>query len=357
MIKVALSRFLPFGFALLLTAFCAAAVDLGLSLAVGPIGTRMPHGESAADMSVLTLAGDRLAGVISSDKKDKPPPERPLGVFLGQSTLQCGLDSKLLERIDGLDVRWLNLHGQGGTIHRIADIDRLLEESRLDPSFVVFAINPYMLAGTPQSLVRKAESTRGANRIKPWIWAWENRSLVNYLFRRKMFFARDDMLRRLGVRFGAEFSPASDPWKADPKAPTHFMNQKELDARLAYNHLIGWFDPSRYSETSTNFVELNRLLAYHLALGRKAMIILLPDRSMTRKELPAVALDLFRRLDPRVPVVDLADALDDKLFIDLDHLGPDGRVRSTELIADRIKAWLSLGDASNPQPQPRNAAR
>lgn len=317
-----------------------AMIDVALTLAAGPMAKRLPHGESPTDMSVLFHAGERLAGLLENDRKTGD--RRPLGVLLGQSTLQCDIDSKSLERLLGPDDRWLNLHGQGGTIHRIADLARMLDASGIVPAAVVFAVNDYMLAGTPYDRVRRAELQLSGNALKSRVWCWENRKVANYLLRRRLFFVRRGMFRRFGEPMDACFAPAKDPWDVSLQKPDRLMNEAELEKRLDYDRMIGWLDPKSYSPSASNLLALRELIAGYRARGIKLAIVLLPDRALVRSAMPTEARELYREFEAQVPVIDLTEAIADRYFIDLDHLGPDGRDVCTPLVARELhKRWAS----------------
>jgi hypothetical protein len=320
-------------------------LDLSLTASIGSPARFLPHGESPTDFSVLDHAGSRLAGLIAEARLKKTVDSRPLGVFLGQSTLESGIDSTIVDQAYPR-YRWLNLFGLGGSVHRIADINELLIISDLDPKIIVVAINPYMLVGSPYGVVRSAEFSMTRNRIKPWIWSIENRPLVNHLNRFVLHRGRLSIFNALKQTIDAIYPADPKPWVVTPPIPRSSYNQAELETKLNYDKKLGWYDPLNYTESSSNWTELERIVAGWKRRGVEVVVMLMPERTPMREHSPAEAVKIFKQLDTDVPLIDLRDKLDDSCFIDLDHINPDGRRRCSRIVGESLRDRLENREAS-----------
>jgi hypothetical protein len=322
-----------------------AGVDLAMTGLVGPASRWLPHGDYPADRGIIASSGRKLVAAGRSLRADGADPSTTLGLLLGQSTLECGVDPAALDADDGLAIRWLNLFGEGGSIHKIADIADLALASGLKPAAVVLAINPYFLVGNDYDVMRAVEAETTRNRVKPWVWTWDNRVLANHLVQVATHDARVRLARGLGLGLDALFAPEPRPWETETLRRPH-RPADELESRLAYNRRIGWLDPRRYGTSTSNAEALARLIRAFRSLGARVVIVEMPLRSTFRRALPPEARlaveAVARDADPGhpVPIIDLEDEVSDDLFLDLDHLDPDGRVACTRLLADRLREAL-----------------
>lgn len=318
-------------------------LDLTLTLSIGSPARFLPHGESPTDFSVLDHAGSRIAGLIVEERSKKHEEPRPLAVFLGQSTLESGIDTTIVDAAYPR-YRWLNLFGLGGSVHRITDINELLIKSDLDPKMIVIAINPYMLVGSPYQAVRAAEFSMTRNRIKPWIWTIENRPLVNHFNRLILHRGRLAIFQSLKQGIDALYPAEPEPWVVSPPIPRSSYNQAELEAKLNYDKKLGWYDAVNYAETSSNWIDLKRIVEAWKRRGAIVSVILLPERTPMREHIPAEALALFNKLDSEIPLIDLRASLSDSCFIDLDHINPEGRRMCSKIVGDALRERLENRD-------------
>jgi len=331
------------GIAIALTGVLVAFATLNatLTVAVGPASRWLHHGENPTDWLVYDDVGGKLSAIARNGQAGT---ERPIGILLGQSTLN-GIDPEELTRAVPDGPRWLNLSGVGGSINRIKDLSDLVEFSGTRPAEVVLGINPYMLAGTPYEATLDFQRRRSSTfRLKQAVWTWQNKDNVNHLFRQVLYQARMGLFRSTGHGADALFPPARDPWVLPRQ---HVANRRlkpdELKERLDYNAGLGWYDPARYAATNSNSESLDALIRGWLARGAKVRVVLLPESSDQRAQMPAEARRLLESIvrdasgSAQVPIVDLGDTQPDDAFLDLDHLNPKGNAGTLALIAAALR--------------------
>ena len=157
----------------------SAILDSSLTAVVGFSGRWLPNAEAPTDTTVYQVTGAKLTEMLARPEPLGVGTDHPLGVLLGQSSLGASVDAAVLEAHDGLPMRWLNLHGWGSSVNLVSDVSELLFLSGLKPNAVVIGINPYMLIGM-NFPTQHAEIAVGEGKtLKPWIWVYNNRFVVN----------------------------------------------------------------------------------------------------------------------------------------------------------------------------------
>jgi hypothetical protein len=329
-----------------------AVVDGTLTAVVGPASQWLPHGDYPADRSVLTSAGGRIAGAERDLRRVGADHKERFGVLLGQSTLECGIDPAGLDAQDGLTYRWLNLYGEGGSVHKIDDLARLLFAVGPKPDLAVIAVNPYMLVGNNYDVIRSREALLTRGRIKPWIWTWENRGVATYFALTAAEEVRLRLFHSLGLGVSALYPPDPTPWQLPSRAGRHWEDH-ELMGRLEYNRGIGWLEPKNYTTTSSNAQALAGLFRACRERGIDVVLVLMPLRRMLREALPPESREclaaIARDATPGrpVPIVDLESDVPDEMFLDLDHLNAYGRELCTRRLAERLD-WAIESPAGPP---------
>jgi hypothetical protein len=327
-----------------------ACVDLTLTCALGSVSRWLPNGEAPSDLKVLKAMGGILSGIVAESKPVGIGTKTPLGILLGQSTLGAAVDPEVLEKNDGLAMRWLNLHGWGGSVNHIRDRAELLFLSGIKPDVVVIGINPYMLVGHNFEVTNTPAGSRWLMRlVKPWIWTYYNRSLVNHFLRDFNYQIRYAVFRSLGLRFSAFAPPDPTPWiRSGPALASVRDSESEMQARLELSRKLGWFDPASYSAESSNSQSLVDLIRKLRQGGAKVYIVLMPENSRFRNITPPEGVRCFEKInqayfrDDPVPVdLEIRDRAPDEVFRDIDHVLPNQRSRATILFANEMRRLLS----------------
>ena len=276
--------------------------------------------------------------------------DRPLGVLLGQSGLGTDVDARVLEEADGEAMRWENLHGWGSSVNLMVDVSDLLMLSGLKPNVVILGLSPVLLVGTNFVIQHPLLARQQGKWIKPWIWTYNNRLVVNHGTRLITNRIKLWLCRRFG--FGL---PAIYPPKPDTAPPTRRRVPRESARaealRLETYEKVGWFDPGHYSPSSSNSRSLVKIIRDCRRLGATVGIVLMPETSLMRRLTPAEAVDLFAEInridfaeDP-VPVYNLRSCVPDEMFHDVIHVNIDAMNAVSTLVARCVKDLLSAHPA------------
>lgn len=335
---------------------CLVVVDLSLTAAVGLTGRWLPGGEMPADLQVYRTTGGKLTGVTAGATPVGIGTGTPFGVMLGMSGLGASVDSRVVEDHDGLPVRWLNLHGWGGNLHVVRSIADLIPMSGLRPDAVVIALQTNMLVGQDFETAHGVIASNQGKRLKPWIWVYNNRVVVNHLTRAFELATKLELCRSLGFGLRAVFPPVPER----PATPRNLPDSTaaQLEQKMDYGRKIGWFDPKRYSPDSPNARALVAVIRQARARGAKVGLILLPERSQYRAEIPPEAVRCLAEINRRdfpddpVPVYDLRDRLPDDQFRDLLHVKTAAKERVSVLVGRCVRDLLS----GHPSPDRLRAA-
>src|SRR4051812_18386156 len=271
---------------------CLALLDAALTAAVGFTGRWLPNVEVPTDASVYRERGSKLSALMAEIGKMGPGTDRPLGVLLGQSGLGTDVDARVLEEADGEAMRWENLHGWGSSVNLMVDVSDLLMLSGLKPNVVILGLSPVLLVGTNFAIQHPLLARQQGKWIKPWIWTYNNRLVVNHGTRLITNRIKLWLCRRFG--FGL---PAIYPPKPDTAPPTRRRVPRESARaealRLETYEKVGWFDPGHYSPSSSNSRSLVKIIRDCRRLGATVGIVLMPETSLMRRLTPAEAVDLF----------------------------------------------------------------
>ncbi len=336
-----LSRFRGIAVAGLVVLAAMAVVNGLLTAFVGPASQWLPYGQYPADRKVVNDTAERLSGAIRDLGHPTSSPVKGLGLLLGQSSLECAVDGAQLEREDGVELRWLNLSGLGGSMHRTEELSELVFLSGMVPEVAVLAVNLHFFVGTDYAMIRSTEMKKTGNRIKPLVWTWENRTNLNHVVQIGIYNARNRLLTDLGVPFHRLFSAKDNPWEYSMYSQVpHTDDQKRR--QLDYDAEIQWFDHARYRVDSSNSLAFLRLCKQYRDAGSRVIVVILPMPGIFRDREPAEAKALVHTLcrtalpGEEIPVIDLEDQFDDSLFLDLHHLNRAGRTACTSKLAGMI---------------------
>jgi lysophospholipase L1-like esterase len=340
-----------------------AFLDLTLT-AVAGIAPRWLHPEIRAGIYAdIEFPARRVAGVVAQSRARSLNPAERLGVILGLSATQRGLDPVAFERRLGPSMRWLSLFNNGGSMNKIADQADLLAALEPRPAWVLIGINLTMLADTfepvdPFNLARARlllatgqlreayQAVKGPLQARIWLLA--NRYRVDRGARMALHKSQSWLLRWFGEGIDVQFPPDPDPWTVD-RPPLPATASEQVNAWRAE----GRFDPRNYSADCTQARALVQTVRTCRALGARVVLIVMPERSTHRSLMPLEAEQAFKATLEMAfgtyapPLLDCRASLPDDLFADNVHLNAEGRAIFSRLVADRIAA---LEDPPEPSP-------
>jgi hypothetical protein len=324
-------------------------VDVALTAAVGATSRWLANGETPADSKVLNVTGATLSGIVAQGNPVGVGTATPLGVVLGQSTA-AAIKADVLEENDGVKMRWVNLQGWGGSIVRMNGGAQMLFASGLKPDVVVIAVNPYMLIGHNYEVENvPRERGRFVMAIKPWIWIYNNRILVNQFARDFITHSvRIVLFRWFSLPWTAYYAPDPNPWKkTEPVDKERPLSAAQAQERLELFDRLGWYDPARYSPQNANSQTLVAIIRRLRRDGTKVYIVLMPETSRLRQRIPTEGARCFDKInqasfaDDPVPIYDLRDRAADDWFQDPDHISRDRREPVTVMVAEQLREPLS----------------
>jgi hypothetical protein len=305
-------------------------------------------------------AGKRVSGVIHRYEA----PENRLGVLLGASALECGVDPRVLGPDDEIPLRWLTLNGYGSSAQDLEGMADIVLRSGLRPEVLILAMSPGMLARSETYLSPRdgdepaAGSSALSRHISTRQWralalelaciprgilrsAFPERKRVCFRVRAVAQQTRMKWLRALGFEADVIFAPEAQPWFVDARwADGGHLSEKECAEIVDDWHRRGWLDAHEYSLESAQSQALVRLSQHCQWLKIKQIIVLMPESSALRAQVPHQAerylsLALRTGLGPDAPaVVNLRDAVPDHRFRDPVHVDPSGR----EILSAQIRS-------------------
>jgi hypothetical protein len=143
-----------------------------------------------------------------------------------------------------------------------------------------------------------------------------------------------------GFRDPIFFSSGSEPWRVQHGRYEAFATAfyRVWYWRVATG--FGWFDPQRYLRPNYQADSLAQQIANWRARRSRVSVILLPERTVWRKQIPPEAkstlLAVLRKKfgDQTPPVIDLRDTMSDEMFIDYAHLNEKGRAGFFSLVGE-----------------------
>jgi hypothetical protein len=348
---VQFSRYRGLALVLLGLAISLAVIDGTLTVTLGPIGRFLPGGEEPTDTEVYSAVGGRISWILDLPRCPGIGGDRPLGVLFGQSTLGAGVDPLILEELEtaqgGSAMCWVNLHGWGGSINKITPLADLFLASGLKPDVAVLAINPYMLVGHRFDAVTRHLAEKENKRWRPYLWIYNNRFIANHLLREAALRVKIGLMRQLHVDFRVMFPAAQESWTSHKGRPLPEFTTVMQAERAEYARAIGWFDAEQYALDSSNARALVRIIRKLRELGSRVCIVLMPEHSGMRAQIPARAVECLSEMNRAdfpnapVPVYNLRDRMKDCVFRDFDHLGYEGCVFTTCLVGQCVRDLLS----------------
>jgi hypothetical protein len=355
-----------------LTMLSFLALTLGacsavLSLTIG----RDPRTFLGSDWPSYTLishqnAGSQVSGVL----KEGPRPGTRVGILLGSSTLECGVDPTALGEGTSMPWRWVSLCGKGTTTAVLEKMGEKWFKSRLRPEVLVLAVNLGMLAQAgdymadrdaedvtfdPKSLAKHLAARRwraAADDLRTLCVSVPNRvfparTRVNNRTQYGIFLTRTALFDSIGLGTDVIHNPAPNPWVLDPYwARGPHLSESEIRTQLAGYTERGWFDAANYSVGGPNTRALVNLIGKARSQGTEVVLVLMPEKAIIHKLVPAQAEHVMRTAlreafgDETGLIIDLRDSMPEKLFRDTTHLDPDGLTEFTRRLSRALDAHL-----------------
>ena len=115
---------------------------------------------------------------------------------------------------------------------------------------------------------------------------------------------------------------------------------------------LGFFEPERYRPDSSNARTLVKLIRESRKRGAKVCIVLMPESSAFRRQVPVQGERRFAEInrlsfpDDPVPIYDLRDRISDDMFTDVVHPNVDA-MRPISMLVGRC-----VGDLLSEHPSP-----
>lgn len=304
----------------------------------------------------------RVAAIDRMYKHNQFPPGTRLGVFMGVSTTAAGIERLYLDAKATAADRWIILSGAGLSFENMESVTHPLFFCTMKPTTVVFGIHPQMLVGErfigdeptigAQPVVGRRNRGRKAFLSELPVYRWLNqhfavrhRLLMENFLRTQIYTARLWVFYLAGVSADGLFAPAPEPWDEDP---LWLWNMDDSEDRFASGQRNFWssrghFNAENYHPDGPQAQALVRMIKGYRSLGAKVFLVLMPLRTTTRDIVPSIAKPCFyealRLAFPDSPpkVIDLEDAIPDRLFTDEAHLTKNGADRLSKLVAERLQ--------------------
>lgn len=347
-----------------------AASHYGLVYLLGDDASAVFPNQRALGWPLYERIWGRMAAVDRLYKRGQLPQETRLGVFIGVSTTAAGIERSYLDAEATAADRWIVLAGAGLSFENIENVMHPVAYCSLKPTVVVFGVHPQMLVGERHI---GDEPTAGAARVVgrrrrildaqltqlPLArllrkhWAVAHRDIMGYYLRTQIYLLRLWVFWTAGVSADCLAIPAIEPWDEDPY---WLWNMDDIEHQFAEAQLHFWdrrghFNPDNYDPDGAQARSFVRMIRAYRDLGSKVFVVLMPLRTSTRNIVPPKAkpclMEVLRTNFPDAPptVIDLDDAIPDRLFTDEAHLSKNGAHRLSKLVAERLRANAPAHDS------------
>jgi hypothetical protein len=344
------------------TAILAAALVLE-GTALGPVVAGrpawLPEADSTSNLLSFQLVASAIADELREDRAESAGRREGLGVLIGGSTLEWGVDPMRIPAGPGAPARWLRLTVIRANGRDVRHMGRLLLDAGFRPGLAVLALNPGAWARTDHALddpttpdftaLRRHIAAHNEflakreiegflllplNRILP------NRQRIHRAAVDAMFDARIRLFAAMGHGLDSLFPTVSSFQRgnANDFLPDQAADPL-LEVQMAGLRDRGLFDPASFSPDAPELRDLVRLVGEFRDVGSEVVLVVLPEMERLR----ALALpEPFRALDAALgrafgasapPVLDLRAAMPDEAFYDLTHCNPRGRAALSARLA------------------------
>ena len=341
-------------------AFCAVAVRASSPWWPGWMKNDWCRGE----MYVFEMSAGRISGLEKEGFNDS----RPIGVFLGSSTMDSAIDPALLEPAVDPRMRWLFLIGYATSAREMELMAQLLFKSKIKPAIIVVGLQLMMLARNPSYRNHRLEDRVDLD-FRPLLdhlkslrpgtaeadmedllacgfnVCFPDRTRINTRLRARMTRARMEILEGMGQNITAVFRPTPNPWA--PNGDVQWLERADdalLALQLRQMTARGDFNPSLYSTRAEASESLVKLIRMARSKGTEVVVLVMPERSSVRARMPAGAMETFRGLmenafeTDAVRVISLRDSVADDEFCDQSHLLSRAKAAFTRLVVKELDA-------------------
>jgi hypothetical protein len=339
----------------------------------------MTDGDSTMEGGQDSVVGKRLAGVVWEKRHKGVPGDLDMAVILGPSGVSKDFAPTLLEAAAGPQIpqRWLCLAGNGANTTDLRGLADLLTASRLHVKLLVLAIHPALLARSDDYLSDStnfdtraffAEMEGGnfttaklelaallqvsLNRLYP------ERTRIGHHSRVIAAEVKRRLFTALGMGVDALFAPDPDPWAvnlpvednnwdqdAEWRRQVNFRDIQEgpmFEGRLGQVKDKGWNNLASYTADGANARNLVEMIRESRSHGSEVVLLLLPERSDFRSDMPVAAMNCLREtlhrgfpVNPPL-VIDLRDKIEDDYFHDPVHIKEEWRSATTLKLVEAL---------------------
>jgi hypothetical protein len=328
---------------------------------------------SVLGLPPIEIGARRILGIVR-DRADSPgQADYQLGVLVGASTLECGVDPDSLSSQLGGRYRWSNLVVAGYPTE-YNTIVRLMYRHGVNPAAMVVVMNPStLLPGASfeeerprydPALLRQHLTGFRLGHIKndlvamtlaPWNLSFPYRGQVFTLVDRSFLAAKLSVLDWLGMGLGGLYAPDPNPWYEDGGIELRYGPATTEEAKQEFLKGLenkGWFDPTRYRADGPNFALLLDIFRLAHAHGTRTFIAFVPESKRFRDRLPPeseyhLTHTLRKSLGPAAPVfLDFRTIAAEDQFHDPSHVNRAGKEHLTRSLAGALKPYLEIGNSA-----------
>lgn len=324
---------------------------------------------AAVEYTAYEEVGPQVAGLVRTGHAYAGS----INVLLGASYQSYGIDLSSLEAEVRPHRRWLRLTAYFGAtpceLEQLAQL--LLIKGHVKPATVVVTLGLRMLArpddfrrldisdthGVPLwdvvDQLRGMHFIRTANDLEvlaanAFNTVFRDRTRINCRLGSRLTRVRVELFDRCGQPLTAAFAPAADPW--DVPLPPVAQESRSYEGVVRNLNLIrgqGRLDAAQFSPLRESSRSLVNLIGLVRSAGCEIVIVLMPERSITRAALPPEARRTFLTLlkhsfgEDAPRVIDLESFLPDEDFLDLAHANGQGRAKVTRRLVDELNGEKS----------------
>lgn len=332
-----------------------------------PVGLRNDWARSR--IFFKDMVGARLAGIAEQGSPDG----RPIGVFVGSSTLEAAIDPATIGPAIDPGLRWVSLVCYAATAFELDLAIETMLRGGIRPRVVVVGVELRLLARNPsyryadmddpvgldtgplRSAIREMRLRSVVSEVRELTLrclnnGFPDRKRANAHLDAWSATARLRMLQGLGQGLPAIFRPEPDAWAnrgggflrpGDPPPPV-LDPARELILQEGDLAASGVFDAGLYGVDRPASRALVDLVRRARSAGAGVLLVILPTSDYIRSRMPAEAVRTMAELEDEmrrsggVEVLWFHQAMPDEWFRDHTHLTRAGRDVFARLLRDRL---------------------